>query len=81
MSVTIEMSEHRLRMSMFKIALSLTFLVVLLGVIASFIADRFQSIATNSLLFCVAFFFLSNGLLCLLQIIDWFEARKARANG
>jgi hypothetical protein len=80
-SVTVDISEQRLRMGMFKIALSLTFLVVILGVIATFIADRFQSIATNSLLLCVAFFFLSNGFLCLLQIIDWFEARKAKSNG
>ena len=81
MSVTIDISEQRLRFGVFKIALSLTFLVVILGFVASLFADRFQSIATNALLFCVSFFFLSNGFLCLLQIIDWFEARKVKSNG
>ena len=81
MNDAIAINEHQLKVGLFKLALFLTFIVVILGLVASFVAERFQSIATNSLLFCLAFFMLSNGILCVLHIIDWFEARKAKSNG
>ena len=81
MSVMINMTERQLTVAMFKFAITLTFGVVILGLAGSFIADRFQSVAINSMLFCLAFFMLSNGMLCILHIIDWFEARKAKQNG
>ena len=81
MSGPINISERELKFGVFKIAILLTFLVVVLGLVASVFADRFQSVAMNSLLFCLAFFMLSNGILGILHIIDWFEARKAKSNG
>ena len=63
-----------------KIALLLVFLVTVLGVGASVLADRFQTVATNALLSCLAFFMLSNGVLGILHIIDWLEGRKAKRN-
>jgi hypothetical protein len=77
----IAINEHQLKVGLFKLALFLTFIVVIFGLAASLVAERFQSIGVNSVLFCLAFFMLSNGILCVLHIIDWFEARKAKSNG
>ena len=80
MSVTIEMSESKLRIAMFKIALSLTGLVVIIGLIVSVLADRFPRIAINTFFVCMTFWFLCNAALALLHIVDWFEARRAKRN-
>jgi hypothetical protein len=76
-SIQLEISEHRLRLGVFKLALSLTGLFALVAFGLSLLAGQGQSIAVNLLLVCVAFGFLTNGVLAILKIIDWFEGRKS----
>lgn len=78
MSVAIEISESRLRLGFVKLALGLVmvFLVFAFGV--SSLAGKGQGVAVNALLICLAFGFLTNGVLAALRVVDWFEARKRR---
>jgi hypothetical protein len=80
-SVTIDLSERQLKVAVFKIALSLVFLFALVAIALTFLADRGQSITVQLLLVCVGFGFLTNGVLAVLKIIDWFEARKGNSRG
>ncbi len=74
------LTERYMSLAIVKMAILLTFVLLIFGAAASFVAERYQSVATNSLLFCMAFFLLSNGVVGVLQIVDWFEARKAKLN-
>jgi hypothetical protein len=77
-TVSIDLSEGQLRVGVIKLALALVALFALLAIGVSFLADRGQGVAVSVLLMCVAFTFLANGVLAVLKIIDWFEARKRR---
>ena len=78
MSVTVEISEHQLKFAMFKIALAMASLVAILAVGLTLFQNVGQIIAVSALLVCMAFYFLANGFLIILKIIDWFEARARR---
>ena len=75
-----KINERELWTAVVKLALLVVFLLTVLGVGVSFLAERFQSIAVNALLSCLALFMLSNAVLGILHIIDWFEGRKVKRN-
>ena len=76
MSVTVDISETRLRAGVVRLAIALAGLIVLIGVLFSFLAGRGQNLAVTVLLVSVAFYFLVSGVFVVLKIIDWFEARQ-----
>ena len=78
MSVTVDITERQLTVSVFKLALSLVFIFAFLAIGLALLAGRGQDVAIDALLVCVAFGFLSNGCLAILKIIDWVETRKQR---
>ncbi|MDB5581574.1 MAG: hypothetical protein JWR80_6750 [Bradyrhizobium sp.] len=80
MSITVDISEARLRYGVIKLAIALVGVFALMAVAASLLAERAQGVAVSILLMCVAFTFLANGMLAVLKIVDWFKARK-RQNG
>jgi len=77
-SVTVDISERQLRFGIFKIALSLVGLFALAALGLSFLVDRGQSITLQLLFVCIAFYFVTNGVLAVLHIIDWVEKRRGR---
>ena len=81
MSVAIQdLTERQLKFGVFKIALFLAAVLILGAFIVSlfFQSDgRISSIPINALLFAVAFSILANGFLAILQIVGWFEKRRA----
>ena len=78
MSVTIDMSERQLKFGFLKLALSLAGLIALIGFALSLVANNAQSLALGTLLISVSFAMIVNGILGILKIIDWFEARRVR---
>ena len=81
MSVAIaEMSERQLKLGLFKVAISLAAVLLLGALIVSFFFQsdsKISSVPIYALLFAVAFSILANGFLAILQIVDWFEKRRA----
>jgi hypothetical protein len=75
-SVTVDISETRLRAGVVRLALGLAGLIVLIGVLCSFLAGRGQNVAVTVLLVSVAFYFLVSGVFVVLKILEWFEARQ-----
>lgn len=78
MSVTIDMSERQFKFAMLKLSLSLALLLVLVALVLSLLTGTGQQLAVGALFACLGFGFLTNGLLAVLKIIDWFEARKVK---
>ncbi len=83
MSITIEnITERQLRFGIFKVAAVLAFGLLLAAFILSLIfsaeAGKVSAITLNALLIAVAVMILANGCLAILQIFDWFEARRAK---
>jgi len=75
-----DLTERQLKFGVFKIALFLAAVLILGAFIVSlfFQSDgRISSIPINALLFAVAFSILANGFLAILQIVGWFEKRRA----
>jgi len=72
------MSERELRVGLLKLTISLVGFVGLLAVGSTMLIGQGQSIAINFLLISVALSLLANGVLAVLKILDWFEARKRR---
>jgi hypothetical protein len=79
-SVTIDLSGRELKLSLFKIGLLLTILLLTVGFGISLLADDGQSVAINALLLAMACLILANSVLAALKIVDWFEARRAKRN-
>jgi hypothetical protein len=79
--VTVDISERQLKVVVFKLALSLVVVFSLVALVLTFLAGRGQSVALQLLFVCVAFGFITNGVLAVLKIIDWFEARKGKSRG
>jgi uncharacterized membrane protein YkgB len=75
-SVTVDISETRLRAAVVRLAIALAGLIVLIGVLFSFLAGRGQNLAVTVLLVSVAFYFLASGVFVVLKILEWFEARQ-----
>jgi len=74
------MTERQLRFGLFKVALSLAFMLILGALVVSlfFQSDsKISSVPVYALLFALAFSILANGFLALLHIFDWFEKRRA----
>ena len=78
MSITVDISEARLKYGVIKLAVALVGVFALMAVAASLLAERAQGIAVSILLLCLAFTFLANGMFAVLKIVDWFEERKRR---
>ena len=75
-----DLTERQLKFGLFKLALSLTSVLILGALIVSFFFPsdgKISSIPIYALLFAVAFSILANGFLAVLHIIDWFEKRRA----
>ena len=81
MSVSLDISEARLQIGVLKVALALVFFFVLIAIALTLHAGRGQGVAVSSLLVCIGFSFLANGVLASLKIVDWFEDRRAKKNG
>ena len=81
MSVVLKnLTERQLKFGVFKVALSLTFMLLIAALIVAFFFQTDSKIAIvpiYALLFAVAFSILANGLLAILHILDWFEKRRA----
>jgi inner membrane protein involved in colicin E2 resistance len=75
-SVTVDISESRLRAGVVGLAVGLAGLIALVGVLFSVLGGRGQNLAVTVLLISVAFYFLVSGVFVVLKIIDWFEARQ-----
>jgi hypothetical protein len=79
-SVTIDISERELKLSVIKIALSLAFVLIFASFIISLIFGNGQNVALIAVFGAMACFFAANTILASLKIVDWFEARKAKKN-
>lgn len=79
MSVVIEeLTERQLTFGVLKIALSLAGILALGTLIISFffrVNNKITTVSIYTLLLAVVFSILSNGLLAILHIVDWFEKR------
>ena len=79
MSVVIEeLTERQLTFGVLKVALSLAGILALGTLIISFffrVNNKITTVSIYTLLLAVAFSILSNGLLAILHIVDWFEMR------
>ena len=79
MSVVIEeLTERQLTFGVLKVALSLAGILALGALIISFffrVNNKITTVSIHTLLLAVAFSILSNGLLAILHIVDWFEMR------
>ena len=79
MSVVIEeLTERQLTFGVLKIALSLAGILALGTLIISFffrVNNKITTVSIYTLLLAVVFSILSNGLLAILHIVDWFEMR------
>ncbi len=75
-----EMTERQLKFGLLKVALSFALVLILGAWLVSYFFqsdDKISSIPIYALLFAVAFSILANGFLAVLNIIDWFEKRRA----
>ena len=81
MSVSLNIDERRLWIGVIKLAVSLVFVFAAIAVAITLLADSGQGIAVGVMLLCLGFSFLANGVLAVLKVIDWFDARKAKSNG
>ncbi|MES2443685.1 MAG: hypothetical protein V4574_12710 [Pseudomonadota bacterium] len=78
MSIAIDISERRLKLGIVKLAIMLVGVFALLALGLSALAGQGQGLALGILVVTVSFSFLTNGVLAVLKIIDWFEARNRR---
>jgi hypothetical protein len=76
-SLTVDVSEQRLRGGVVKLAAALVGTIALIAVLLSLLVGRGQNLAVSVLLISVAFYFLVSGVFVVLKIIDWFEARRS----
>jgi hypothetical protein len=74
-TTTVNISERQLRLGVFKLALSLVAIIILLGTVAAFLEDRGQHIAINTLIFSGSFSFFTSGIYAGMKCIDWLQAR------
>jgi hypothetical protein len=79
-SVTVDLTERQLRLGILKIGLSLAMLLIIVAFVLSLLAGKGQQLVIDVLFVSVSFGFLTNGVLAVLRIMDWFENR-ARRNG
>jgi hypothetical protein len=74
--------ELWLGLTKFAVTLALGLLMAAFLVSIFFVHDNLiSSIALNAIFIAIALSILANGFLAILKIFDWFEARKAKANG
>lgn len=74
-------TERELKFGVFKIGLSIAFVLIWGAFVVSLFVQhgtRLSSAPIYALLFAVAASVLANGFLTVLRIIDWFEKRKGR---
>ena len=82
MSVEIQgVDERQLRFSILKTAIGVTMMVLVIAVVALLFADKGQGLMVTALMAALSFAFLTNGLLAVLRIIDWFETRRIVRGG
>jgi len=74
----VNLTERQLRIGVLKLGLSLSATLALIAVGITYMFGNYQSVAANFLLLALALTVLANGLLAVLRIIDWFEARWGR---
>jgi uncharacterized membrane protein YGL010W len=83
-SIQIEnLTERQLRFGVLKLGIALTFGLLVAATVFSVLLDSDSSLARvpiNALLLAVAVSLLANGVLAVLKIIDWFEARHYRGD-
>nr|WP_166176361.1 hypothetical protein [Altererythrobacter segetis] len=75
---TVTLTDRQLRFGLIKLALSFVGLFAIAAIIVTAIAGtKFGlNLAVNLMLFTVAFNLLANGVLAVLKITDWIEARR-----
>jgi hypothetical protein len=81
-SVQVELSERQLWLGVVKVALVLTFGLLLaafiVSLVFSFDGGSVLPVTLNALLIAVAVSILANGVLTVLKIIDWFDERRRK---
>jgi hypothetical protein len=75
-SVIVNLTERQLHLGILKLALSLTVTIALIAVGITYLFGSHQPVAVNFLLIALGLTFLANGMLAVLKIIDWLEARR-----
>jgi hypothetical protein len=77
-----KMTPRELWLGVFKIAITLSVGLLIaafaLSLVFSLEGGRLSGIAINALLIAVAISFLANGVMAILKIFNWFEARRAK---
>ena len=74
-------TERQLKFGVLKLAITLTFGLLLVAAIVSFFIDAAYPLARipiTALIIAVAVMILANGCLAILQILDWFERRRTK---
>jgi cobalamin synthase len=74
-----QISERQLWLGMVKVALLIAVVLLIGALVFSTLLGAnnwYGSIGVTALMFAVAMSMLANGFLCLLGIVDWFEARR-----
>ena len=84
MSDDAKMTPRQLLFGVFKIAIMMTVGLLLAAVLLSSVfavaGGRVSNVALNALLIAIAVSLLASGVLTILKILDWFEARRLKRN-
>ena len=78
------MTPNQVWMGLAKLAISLAVFLLLAAFLVSMVIGKdglFTWLTVNALLVAVALSVLANGVLAMLKIFDWFEARRKSENG
>ena len=79
-----ELSERQLWLGLSKIVFSLTAMLLICAFLMTLLIDQggsFSTVTINALLLSIAVSFLANGVLTILRILDWFQARRSKPHG
>ena len=79
-----ELSQRQLWLGLSKLVFSLTAMLLGSAFLATLLIDHAGSLSTvtiNAMLMSVAVSLLANGVLAVLKIFDWFEARRSKKRG
>ena len=79
-----ELSERQLWLDISKIVFSLTAMLLICAFLITLLIDQsgsFSTVTINALFLSIAVSFLANGVLTILRILDWFQARRSKPRG
>ena len=76
-----DLTSRQLIVGMVKVAVILVVGVILVAMLATWLAGGSNDLLITLLFVSIIFMLFTNGILAVLKIVDWFEARKSRQNG